>query len=95
MLSVFFQSYKFARRTPPALTLFRAVRRASALQLAGDLIVRWENIASESNPADAPSRVQDARLLSARATAIKAASFAEFHDMRLQTDQRILSVFNC
>ena len=46
----------FAKGRSSAPSLFRAVRRAAAIQLAGDLVVRWVHITSELNPADAPSR---------------------------------------
>ena len=46
----------FAKGRSSAPSLFRAVEKAVGLQLAGDLLVRWVYIASESNPADAPSR---------------------------------------
>ena len=46
----------FAKGRSSAPSLFRAVRQAAALQLAGDLVVRWVYITSESNLADAPSR---------------------------------------
>ena len=44
----------FAKGRSSAPSLFRAVQKAAALQLAGDLVVRWAYIISESNPADAP-----------------------------------------
>ena len=46
----------FAKGRSSAPSLFRAVQKAAALQLVGDLVVRWVYIASESNLADAPFR---------------------------------------
>ena len=46
----------FVKGRSSAPSLLRAVQKAAALQLAGDLAVRWVYITSESNPADANSR---------------------------------------
>lgn len=39
-----------------APTLFREIRRAAALSIAGDLLVKYIYVPSEVNPADGPSR---------------------------------------
>ena len=78
----------FARGRSSDPTLFPAVRKAAALHLAGDLVVRWVNITSESNPADAPSRglrkekVSHHKLMSPRAnqTITKPHSVPDWHD---------------
>ena len=76
----------FDKGRSSAPTLFRAVQKAAALQLAGDLVVQWVYITSECNPVDAPSRKRMSPRVNQPIS--KPRSVLDWHDNNLSDDLR-------